>query len=148
MKHWGSDGENGDPNAGHMRDTCGTVLGQVRDNFPAGSKISAAYLFARKRLGELTPKEKTGPKPNLLPQGNELSQVERKRRWENAALAEYWNHPPLKPRYDQSEFGSRLPNSPANRSASHCVKRITSAGIMFRFSRRRENWHRATRASI
>ena len=61
--------------------------------------MNGAWLFARKRLGELTPKEKGGPGNNASDNNEALFQKEMNRRWENAALAEFWEH---------SELNSRL----------------------------------------
>ena len=62
-------------------------------------QVNSAWLFARKRLGELTPKE-PGPGRGKKESDNNdsFSQKEKDRRWENAALAEFWEHPELNPR--------------------------------------------------
>ncbi len=59
----------------------------------------APSLFARKRMGELTPKERGG-RPKLSDNNESLSKAEQNRRWENAALAEFWDHPELHPRLE------------------------------------------------
>jgi hypothetical protein len=66
-------------------------------------RINAEYLFARKRLGELNPKEHVpGPGRGKKESGNNdsFSKAEKNRRWENAALAEFWDHEELNPRLE------------------------------------------------
>ena len=62
--------------------------------------VNSAWLFARKRVGELTPKERGGPGNNASDGNDALSRRDRDRRWENAALAEYWDHETLNPRLE------------------------------------------------
>lgn len=63
-------------------------------------QVNSLWLFARKRIGELTPKETGGPGNNASRNNDALSAAQRNRRWQNASLAEFWDHEELNPRLE------------------------------------------------
>lgn len=77
-----------------------TLLAAIRKWKPEFTpQVNSLWLFARKRIGELTPKER-GKRNDFSDQSEKLSQADQDRRWENAALAEFWEHEALNERLE------------------------------------------------